>query len=84
METFTLKGSKRTDVANLGWLLKHRKDGVERAIITISERDQRLVVVLKTGVIFVAVFASLRICRLWAHSHLVKRGWVNEIREVGV
>lgn len=73
-------------VKNLGWLLRHRPDGIKEARIYPDGGSNAggawLVVDFDNGSTFYCEFASLSVCRDWAARFLVKRAWVSKVNEV--
>jgi hypothetical protein len=53
-------------VNNLGWLLVHRKDGIDHVqVIGLANGDAWLQVVFQSGITYQIKFADLSVCMNW-------------------
>jgi hypothetical protein len=62
-------------VKNLGWLLRHRKDGITRVATTLLSAGRAVLTVEFGSVLYSCSFEDWTVCLDWIDRHLVQPGW---------
>jgi hypothetical protein len=74
MNTATMKVRK---VKDLGWLLRHRKDGITDVAVTPLRYGRADLEVAMGSILFGTTFESLEVCLDWVDRFIIHNGWAS-------